>query len=64
MIDLLLTIIVLAIIGGLIYAILVRLAVPDPFKWIIEVAFLLICLLVLLGVVFGGVDLPALHIRR
>lgn len=64
MIDLLLTVIVLAIVFGLAYWLVMKLPLPDPFGPIVQVAVILICLLVLLGVVFGGVDIPRIRSWR
>lgn len=58
MISLLITLIIFCIVAGLIYWLLTMLPLPDPFKTIIMVAFILILILVLLGYFFGGLDLP------
>lgn len=61
MISLLITIIVFCIIAGLIYYLLQLLPLAQPFKNVIMIAFILICILVLLGWLFGGVDMPRLR---
>lgn len=61
MISLLVTLIVFCIVAGLIYWLLTMLPLPDPFKTIIIVAFILILILVLLGMFFGGIDMPRLR---
>ena len=61
MISLLITLIVFCIVAGLVYWLLTLLPLPDPFKTIIIVAFILILILVLLGMFFGGIDVP--HMR-
>lgn len=61
MISLLVTLIVFCIVAGLVYWLLTMLPLPDPFKTIIIVAFILILILVLLGMFFGGIDVP--HLR-
>lgn len=61
MISLLVTLIVFCIVAGLIYWLLTMLPLPDPFKTIIIVAFILILILVLLGFFFGGIDMPRLR---
>ena len=65
MIGLLIQIIVLCIVGGLIYWLVQMLPVPEPFGMILRVCVILICILVVLSLFFGGGDyLPALHLRR
>ncbi len=61
MISLLITLIIFCIIAGLIYYLLTLLPLPQPFKNIIMVAFICILILVLLGWLFGGVDMPRLR---
>ena len=63
MINLLVTIIILAIVAGLLYYLVGMLPLPAPFAQIVQVAVILICILVLLGIIFGGIDLPVLRIR-
>lgn len=64
MIDLLITVIVFCIIGGLLYYLVSLLPLPAPFPQVIRVCVILICVLLLLGILFGGVPLPALNLRR
>lgn len=61
MISLLITLIVFCIIAGLVYYLLGLLPLPPPFKNVIMIAFICICILVLLGWLFGGVELPRLR---
>jgi cation transporter-like permease len=63
MIDLLIALIVFAIVGGLLYWLVTLLPLPDPFAKIIQVAVVLICILVVLGIAFGGISMP-LTLRR
>lgn len=58
MIDLLITIIIFAVVFGLIFWLVKMLPLPAPFGQIVQVAVVLICILLLLGVVFGGVAIP------
>lgn len=51
MIGLLINLIIWGIVLGLIYWLVMLLPIPDPFKRFIQVAFILICILVLLGAV-------------
>lgn len=61
--DLLVTIIVFAIIAGLVYWLVLQLPLPEPFAMIVRVAVILICILLLLGMVTGGVGLPHFRLR-
>lgn len=61
MISLLVTIIVFCIVAGLIYYLLQLLPLPAPFKNVIMIAFILICILLLLGFLFGGLDMPRMR---
>lgn len=61
MINLLISIIVLCIVGGLFYWLVSMLPLPEPFPTVIRVCVILIMLLLLLGVLFGGISIP--HIR-
>lgn len=59
------SILVMAIILGLIYWILTVLPLPEPFKKIAIVIFCVICLLYLLGLLFGmAAPFPAFRIYR
>jgi hypothetical protein len=58
MINLLILLIVFCIVAGLIYYLLTLLPLPQPFKNVIMIAFILILILVLLGFVFGGINVP------
>ena len=60
MINLLFTILILAIVFGLVFWLLQSLPLPAPWAQVVQVAAILICILVLLGLVFGGVSLPRL----
>lgn len=64
MIDLLLTIIVFAIVGGLIWYLITLLPLPEPFAMILRVCVILLFVVLLLGMLFGGVSLPSLNLRR
>lgn len=58
MIDLLFTVIIFAIVAGLIYWLVLQLPLPEPFATVVRIGVILICILVLLGVLFGGVPVP------
>lgn len=64
MIDVLIIIVVLAIIFGLIFWALGMVPLPAPFMNIAKVACVLIFVLLLLGMMFGGIGVPALNLRR
>ena len=61
MIEALLSLVLLLIIGGLLYYCVSLLPLPEPFPAIIRVCVIIICVLLLISVLFGGVDLP--HVR-
>ncbi len=61
MISLLITLIVFCIVAGLIYWLLTMLPLPEPFKMIVMCAFILILILLLIGFLFGGIEMP--HLR-
>lgn len=55
--------IVLCIVFGLLYYVVTLLPLPEPFKTIAIVLVLIVFILVLLGVFFGGINLPRLQIK-
>ena len=54
MIEMLINLIVLCIVGGLIYYLITLLPLPDPFKLIVTCAVVLIMILVLVSMFWGG----------
>lgn len=58
MIDLLIGLIIFCIIGGLLYYLVMLLPLPAPFKTIVQVAFILIAILVLLSYFTGYLPGP------
>jgi len=62
MINLLITIIIFAIVAGLLYWLVGLLPIPEPFGTIIKVCAVLICVLLVLGILFGGVSVPVLRL--
>lgn len=64
MIELLITLIIFAVVAGLLYWLVLQLPLPEPFAMIVKIGFVLICILVLLGIVFGGVDIPRIRNLR
>lgn len=61
MIELLFSIIVWCVLGGLLYWLVMQLPLPAPFQNIIRVAVILILILLILGVALGQV--PVLRFR-
>jgi hypothetical protein len=64
MINLLVTLIVLMIVAGLVWWLIGMLPLPQPFMQVAQVALILICVLVLLGMVFGLVEVPMIRGMR
>ena len=65
MIGLLFQVIVLCIVGGLVYWLVQMLPIPEPFGTILRVCVILICILVVLSIAFGGGSLiPTFSLRR
>ena len=60
MINLLVTLLIFCVIFGLIFWLLQMLPLPAPWGQAVQVLAVLVCILLLLGVVFGGVALPRL----
>lgn len=64
MIDLLVSLIILLIVGGLVWYLVTLLPLPAPVKQVINICAILILILLILGVFFGGVDMPHVHFRN
>ena len=60
LLNLLVVLLILALVFGLVLWCISMLPLPAPFGRIAQVVVVLILIVVLLGVVFGGVSLPAL----
>lgn len=63
MIPTLISLIILLILLGLIYWLITLIPLPEPFPNIIRVLVIVACVLLVLGVLFGGVSVPSLHLR-
>ena len=62
MIGMLISLLVLALIAGLIWWIIGMLPIPQPFKNVVMVIFLVICLIYLVSMLFGAAaPFPAFH---
>ncbi len=56
MIGMLLTLIIVAVFLGILWIILQHIPVPPPFAWVVQVVFLIICLMALISVFSGGIS--------
>ena len=63
MIEQLFTIIVFCIVAGLLWWLVTLLPLPEPFPTVIRVCVVVMLILILLGMVFGGVDVPRIRLR-
>lgn len=63
MIETLISLIIVCIVFGLIYYLVTLLPIPAPFKRIIDIAFILIAILLLLGYLGGYVPHHAVIVR-
>lgn len=63
MIVLLVNLIILLVVMGLIYWLVTLIPLPEPFPNIIRVLAIIACVLVVLGVLFGGVGVSAIRLR-
>jgi uncharacterized membrane protein YjjP (DUF1212 family) len=63
LINLLIAVIVLGLIFYLVYWVLSKIPLPAPFNVVAQVVLGLIAVVVLLGLLFGQVDLPVLRVR-
>lgn len=63
MIALLINFIVLCVVFGLIYWVVLQLPLPKPFPKLIRIAVIVVFVLLLISVFFGGVQLP-FNLRR
>ena len=64
MIDLLITLLILVIIAGIFFWLIGALGLPEPWGRAAQIIAVLICLVVLVSVIFGGYSLPHLHLQR
>ena len=63
MIEVLISFIVICIVLGLVYWLVLQLSIPEPFAGLIKVAVVFICILLLLGLLFGGLHMPVIRFR-
>jgi len=63
LVNLLITILILSLVFGLIWWVLGQMPIPEPFRMVVNAIIGLIAVLVLLGIVFGGINVPILRIN-
>lgn len=64
MIDLLVTLIIFAVVFGLLYWLVTLLPIPEPFGTIVRVGAILLCIVLLVSMTFGGVAMPTMRLGR
>lgn len=64
MVDVLISLIIIMVVFGLLYWLITLLPLPDPAKTIINVAFIIICILIVLSMFTGMVDFSHYHLRK
>lgn len=64
MINLLLTLVILCVLGSLVWWLVTLLPLPAPMNRIVQALMVLIFILVLIGMVWGGVPIPAFYTPR
>lgn len=62
MLSLLLSILILALCAGLFFWAISLLPLPAPFAQVVQVVAILIFIVILLGMLFGGINLPRLRL--
>ncbi len=62
--NLLITLFVFVLVFGLLWWLVTKvITLPEPFSKVAQVLIVLIFIVLLLGILFGGVDLPVLRMR-
>lgn len=62
MINILVTLLVYLVVLGLLWTAFSRVPFLVPFKWAVDILFLVICALLILGLLTGSGHLPMIHI--
>lgn len=62
LVSFLITLLILCIIGGIVWYILKMLPLPPQLRVVVEIIFLVVCVIILLSFLFGGVTLPSIRI--
>lgn len=63
MLNTLLSLIILVVALGLVWYLVKMLPLPDPFGKIIDIVFILIAIVLVLGLLFGGIALPVVRFQ-
>jgi len=63
LINLLVTVLVLGLVFSIVYWVIGQINLPAPFRSVAIAVLGIIMVVVLLGLLFGGVGLPVLHLR-
>jgi hypothetical protein len=63
LINLLVTLIIIALVFGLVWWVLAQMPIPEPFRMVINALIGLIAVVFLLGLLFGGVSVPVFRIN-
>ncbi|HWI70178.1 MAG TPA: hypothetical protein VNS88_17735 [Nitrospiraceae bacterium] len=64
LVGLLVTVIILGLVFYLVYWVISKIPLPEPFGVVVQVILGIIALLVLLGLLFGGLNIPVLRSFR
>jgi heme A synthase len=62
LVSLLITLLVLALVFSVVWWILGQMPIPQPFRWVVNAVLGIICLIVLLGMLTGGINVPILKL--
>jgi hypothetical protein len=63
LINLLVTVLVLGLVFSILYWLIGQINLPPPFRSVAVAVLSLIIVVLLLGMLFGGIDLPSLRLR-
>lgn len=63
LINLIVTIIVIALVFGLVWWVLSQMPLPEPFRMVVNVLIGLLAVVILLGLLFGGVSVPLIRLN-
>jgi heme A synthase len=64
LVGLLITVIVLGLVFYVVYWLLSKIPLPEPFSVVAQVILGLIVVVVLLGLLFGGINVPVIRLPR
>jgi hypothetical protein len=63
LIGLLITVLIIGLVFGLIFWLLGQFPLPAPFMMVAKAVLAIIAIMLLLGMIFGGVNVPTLRLR-